>query len=106
MPFDFMNQQLVFDEITNFVQFAAPYVKHLMGLRRIFSWLRRGERSLKEGAGGMSEESAESCIICGTSDLVMAHNGPCGHPACYVCIATELHKDPSYSCPRCNVPIT
>ena len=107
IPFDFMNQQLVFDELTTFVQFVVPITRVLAKLP-LCRWLFGGNKSADNkirGAhtgDGKTEGAAWRCVVCGCPDPVMPHVGICGHGGCYVCLMNRLLEDPDCGCQQCG----
>ena len=104
IPFDFMNQQLVFDELTNFVQFMVPIWRALSETTPM-RWLL-GRRKMKAKSNSDGEDHDEGCCsVCNTEDPIMPHVGKCEHVGCYVCLMNAMMADRSFACPRCDTPL-
>ena len=102
IPFDFMNQQLVFDELTSFVQFTVPLFRALATLPPL-GWLMGSKKAAKASSNPKAAvQDTDSCMICGTDDPVMPHVGSCGHLGCYVCLMNGLLEDRACLCQRCG----
>jgi len=104
IPFDFMNQQLVFDELTGFVKFMVPYAQAL-AKTRVASWVLGSKKAVKGSSSG-GETEGHACTVCGAAEPVMPHMGRCGHAGCYVCLMSGIAAEPGrFSCPRCSTPM-
>jgi len=104
IPFDFMNQQLVFDELTGFVRFVVPYFQSMKSGRGFLAWVPTFNK-VTEVTSGNQRTNLNSCVVCGTVSPIMPHAGKCGHVGCYVCLMTQMTKIPNYKCPQCNCPV-
>lgn len=105
IPFDFMNQQLVFDELTGFVKFLVPYVQAL-ARTRIASWVLGSKKAVKGSGPTGGGTEGHACTMCGAEEPAMPHMGRCGHVGCYVCLMSGIAAEPGrFSCPRCSTPI-
>lgn len=104
IPFDFMNQQLVFDELTSFVQFLVPLFRVLANVPPL-KWILGGNTKAAKVSTdpAMSQDlDLDSCMVCGTEVPIMPHVGRCGHVGCYVCLMNGLLEDRGYACQRCG----
>jgi len=107
IPFDFMNQQLVFDELTNFVQFMVPVWRALSDTGPMKWILGTKARVSKLDSDGVDEDHRDdgSCSVCNCEDPIMPHVGKCDHVGCYVCLMKGMLLDRSFECPRCGTQL-
>lgn len=110
MPFDFLNQQLIFHGITEFVRWAVPVVSSGQAtLSQV--WHRLVQYSESSGGRAVNVDTldpsswSQSCSVCEASPPVMGFISSCGHIGCYVCLKTALMTDPNPRCSRCNAPL-
>ncbi len=95
VAFDFMNRQLVWQGLTEFLLFFAP----LVSFARVQKLFRRTVPGLLL--------ATNECGICGTRPLENAHGAAaCRHASCYFCIAQKLEEDGEYPCPKCGISVT
>jgi hypothetical protein len=94
VAFDFMNRQLVWQGLTEFLLFFAP----LVNFARIQKLFRQ--------AVANSNLPLNECGICGAVPIHNPHGSKtCRHPICYYCIALKLEEDGDYPCPKCGESI-
>jgi peroxin-2 len=131
ISFEFLNRQLVWSGMAEFLVFLTPVLRSARASRIVSSALLRVSRALgvgaftgvgagagaSAGAAGSAEiehltgderrrETARGCAECGAGSPNMAHIAlPCRHFFCYVCLAVALEKDPGYACKRCGVSV-
>ena len=95
VAFDFMNRQLVWQGLTDFLLFFAP----LVDFERLQKIFRRNVAN--------STLPPTECGICGLDPIAIPFGGPCGHASCYYCIAQKLEDDDDgYPCPNCGEDVT
>lgn len=105
IPFDFMNQQLVFDELTSFVKFLVPYTRALHSTR-IMKWvLGAKSKTTAPVPGGMQVTEGHSCSVCASEDPIMPHMGKCSHVGCYVCLMNGMLANRNFACPQCGTAL-
>ena len=94
VAFDFMNRQLVWKGLTDFLLFFAP----LISLSRLQIAFRTSNPSLKPN----------ECGICGTIPANLPHGASeCRHKSCYFCIAQKIEEaQGSFPCPKCGQSVT
>ncbi len=95
VAFDYMNRQLVWQGLTEFLLFFAP----LISMGRMVKFFRRNAPN--------PSLAVDECGICGVRPLDNPHgSSTCRHAACYFCIAQKLEDDADYPCPKCGHSIT
>lgn len=92
VAFDFMNRQLVWQGLTEFLLFFAP----LIDFPRI-------QKLFHQAVNANPNLPPNECGICG----LVLHNPHgskvCRHPSCYFCIAQKLEEEEGgYPCPKCG----
>eukprot|EP01062_Namystynia_karyoxenos_P079384 TRINITY_DN835_c0_g1_i1.p1 TRINITY_DN835_c0_g1~~TRINITY_DN835_c0_g1_i1.p1 ORF type:complete len:393 (+),score=89.70 TRINITY_DN835_c0_g1_i1:71-1180(+) len=97
--FEFMDRQLWWTHLTEFLTFALPFINFLPRIRRMF-------RAVKGNALGPRLPD-DVCAICNISPIQVEGVAPCGHRFCYYCISSRVTAAAgSASCPRCGEGIT
>ncbi|RPB22908.1 hypothetical protein L211DRAFT_857955 [Terfezia boudieri ATCC MYA-4762] len=134
VSFEYLNRQLVWHAITEFLLFLLPVVK-IGRWRRWFSRIIRKAKSfgssgnedssiLKDRRGELSFLPEKTCAICfketsadaegkgpgagGSTDVTNPYEAiPCGHLYCYICITSKiaLEEGEGWECLRCNTLI-
>jgi peroxin-2 len=95
VAFDFMNRQLVWQGLTEFLLFFAP----LVSFAKVQKLFRRNVPGLLL--------AANECGLCGARPLENPHGAAgCRHASCYFCIAQKLEEDGEYPCPKCGASVT
>jgi len=97
ISFEYMNNQLVWHEFTEFLMFIIPLVNTI----RLKNFLT----SLFSSKIHQNSLPLSACPICTKDPVQTAYQANCGHLFCYYCIKQNCMMDPSYSCPRCGVKI-
>jgi peroxin-2 len=114
LNFEYMNQQLVWNGLTELLMFLAPLVKPRQIAAAAKRWLRRdaSESAADDAASSSSLLSASSpldaCVICSARPMNTPYATSCGHCFCYFCIrATSVqHNEQQFPCPTCSASIT
>lgn len=94
ISFDFMNQQLVWHGISEFLLFFLP----LLNLRKL-------RKVLKEMLGVKAtsgEGGSDSCGICGAYPILIPYETNCKHLYCYYCIESRRIAESEYRCAICD----
>lgn len=126
VSFDFMNQQIVWNDISNFLLFILPLINfHKMSIfikNQInnIKYLFRNKQNAKkseitenadnENGGDMNNNKInDKCPICGLSPITIPCKGNCNgqHLFCYYCLsASLLNQGGRMRCPLCYDLIT
>ncbi len=123
ISFEYLNRQLVWRELSEFLLFLLPLVnigKVRRGIAACFPKLPAltsggggGGGAAREGvpgeqaAGGEGEQQqqaplkpAEPCPVCNSGDMVAPHEAlPCGHVFCYYCLRAHCEAERQFQCP-------
>jgi hypothetical protein len=96
VAFDFMNRQLVWQGLTEFLLFFAPLID-FGRIQKVF-----------HQAVANPNLAAHECGICGQNPMHNPHGSSvCRHPSCYFCIAQKLEDEGGdYPCPKCGEAVT
>ena len=104
---DFMNRQLVWTAMTEFLVFIMPII-NTASLKRLI------KSPFTKSRSKYAALPASICVICftGVSGATSVGNTVhlpfqtnCGHVYCYYCVKREMMRDPKFQCPRCNSTI-
>eukprot|EP01114_Cavostelium_apophysatum_P021434 TRINITY_DN7474_c0_g1_i1.p1 TRINITY_DN7474_c0_g1~~TRINITY_DN7474_c0_g1_i1.p1 ORF type:complete len:322 (-),score=35.84 TRINITY_DN7474_c0_g1_i1:569-1534(-) len=98
LSFEFMNQQLVWHEFTEFLMFVMP----LINMDKIRSFTSR----LFFVAKKKDAVPLSACPICLKDPVQTPYVSNCEHIFCYYCLKQNCMVDSSFSCPRCGSIIT
>ena len=98
ISFDYLNRQLIWSEVSDFVLFVLPLL-HAGSVGRFVNKYLPMNESIR-GAGTIGADA--TCPICETTreSPVRCRAVPCGHAYCYYCLASRLATSPE---PRCYV---
>lgn len=107
MPFDFLNQQLVFNGLAEFTRWAVSRLPRVQSVLQTMwrSVLHQIQPSARAAPVEISPSEANECSVCHASPPLIGFAGQCGHVGCYVCLSIALMEDPHASCPRCGVAL-
>eukprot|EP00658_Telonema_sp_P-2_P063581 TRINITY_DN5232_c0_g1_i9.p1 TRINITY_DN5232_c0_g1~~TRINITY_DN5232_c0_g1_i9.p1 ORF type:complete len:238 (-),score=17.22 TRINITY_DN5232_c0_g1_i9:447-1160(-) len=110
MPFDFLNQQLVFSGLTEFTRWLVPVLSQaqagVISLGQSLLHQIQFSSSAAEKPEQDLDSSLNECSVCNASPSVMGFAGKCGHVGCYVCLKAALVDDPYAKCNRCGLALT
>eukprot|EP00656_Telonema_subtile_P043118 TRINITY_DN4951_c0_g1_i1.p1 TRINITY_DN4951_c0_g1~~TRINITY_DN4951_c0_g1_i1.p1 ORF type:complete len:290 (+),score=22.51 TRINITY_DN4951_c0_g1_i1:413-1282(+) len=110
MPFDFLNQQLVFNGLTEFTRWAVPVFSAAQSKMLALgnSLVHHMQPSAAHTPSVASDPAswAHDCSVCDASPAVMGFAGSCGHVGCYVCLRAAVMDDPHARCSRCGVALS
>ena len=120
VSFDFMNQQIVWNEISNFLLFVLPLInfhkisflikQQMNNIKLLFQAQKVHDAADKDKT--LEEEKKESnrqCLICGLSPITIPCKANCSgqHLFCYYCLsASLLNQGGRMRCPLCYDLIT
>lgn len=93
---DFLNQQIFWSVVLNFVAFVLPLIKLGQIWRNTVAFLR-------DHSGGRVAASTTACGLCGTSPMVLPRPATCGHLFCYYCLRARTANGDEFHCPICGV---
>lgn len=97
VAFEYMNRELMWQGLTEFLLFATP----LVNLTQLQNFFRR-----KIAAANPSLPDTQ-CGICNEDPINLPHaSSVCGHAMCYLCVASKLEEDESFPCPKCGGDVT
>jgi hypothetical protein len=120
ISFEYLNRQLVWRELSEFLLFLLPLVNISKVRRAITACFPKlpsltapssagaaQGAPLKEGAPGQGEgqgqgegRGADPCPICSTEEMVAPHEAlPCGHVFCYYCLRAHCEAERQFQCP-------
>lgn len=104
MPFDFLNQQIIFHGVAEFSRWALPaYMSIRAGLGGVVKSLSsHSNSSISQVVTPVDGEiNQEECCICRES-VVMPFRASCGHVGCYVCLKGATKEDVYARCTHCG----
>lgn len=111
LSFEYLNRQLVWQELSELLLFLLPLLNVTQLRRRLLDHLPRiaafGAGSLSGSAVSPEGGAASSvCGICSSSAILQPYAGqPCGHYFCYYCVRSRTEADAHYKCPICQTRI-
>eukprot|EP01023_Acetabularia_acetabulum_P034402 TRINITY_DN3231_c0_g2_i1.p1 TRINITY_DN3231_c0_g2~~TRINITY_DN3231_c0_g2_i1.p1 ORF type:complete len:310 (-),score=18.20 TRINITY_DN3231_c0_g2_i1:176-1105(-) len=96
LSYEFLNRQLVWKELSEFLLVMLPLINT--------KYLRRRIRKMFMVPPRESKPSSQiACSICGLQNMVMPCCAiPCQHIHCYYCISVNLAVDPEFECQTCG----
>ena len=131
--FQFQNRFLLWNSITSFALFAAPFgadlisrassvtsalshfsrgsSRRLSNLPRVSQWwdslqlhfIGTPDNGDANGTVNASDTLVDLCVFCGTSPAQTPFITSCHHVACYFCVRAACAQDEARACPRCDV---
>ncbi len=102
ISFDYLNRQLIWSEISDFVLFLLPLV-NLSSVSQVLNRYLPMSTSIFQRA--LPHPDADSyCPICRTQSRSPLHCRvlPCRHEYCYYCIASRIAQRRGYTCLLCS----
>uniref|UniRef100_A0A6A7G7X7 Peroxisome biogenesis factor 2 n=1 Tax=Hirondellea gigas TaxID=1518452 RepID=A0A6A7G7X7_9CRUS len=103
VSFEFMNQQLVWSSMSEFLLFIMP----LINFQKLRAWLRQFFRVSATSAAANTDGVLGACPLCGCDPISTPFVTNCAHVFCYYCIsASRLVDQSQYRCPVCSEVIT
>jgi len=96
ISFDYLNRQLIWNGLTEFMLFIVPKI-NITSIKDRFWWLRYGYN--------LSQKQCEICEENATNPHV-DENGNCSHTYCYWCIRVKMIEQENHFCSRCQTTIT
>lgn len=104
ISFDYMNRQLVWNELSELTLFVLPLL-NTPRLRRTVARMLGGvlpSTVPPAGAGGLAE-SRGWCPECHARPMSLPHVAlPCTHEYCYYCLRARCEAEPSFRCLVCD----
>jgi peroxin-2 len=107
LSYEFLNRQLTWTSLTEFLLFILPLI--LPSYRRIRRRLVRSIKSEDSQIGALAELPTRFCAICFSKGregrlITNPYCGECGHPYCYVCLMEEVaaEEGDGWACLRCG----
>eukprot|EP01063_Lacrimia_lanifica_P003820 TRINITY_DN12093_c0_g2_i1.p2 TRINITY_DN12093_c0_g2~~TRINITY_DN12093_c0_g2_i1.p2 ORF type:complete len:353 (+),score=108.11 TRINITY_DN12093_c0_g2_i1:68-1060(+) len=93
--FEFMDRQLWWRHVTEFLTFILPFVNFLPWLKRLF----------RTRTARTQVVNTTTCPVCMLNPIQIAAVTNCGHHFCYYCISSRVRQQAA-ACPVCSEPIT
>lgn len=102
VQFDFMNRELLWHGLAEFVGFLLP----LVNIYPAKNFVIRKLLHRKMSPTSPYERTPSDLAYCGicTGAPTQPHEIGCRHVFCYYCIASQVTADPNFTCPLCNCP--
>ena len=101
LSFQFVNRQVVWQELNDVMLFFIPLASQLS--------LRRRRAAVQVSDAPSSEApiaEVAPCVACGAEPAQLpCAMRPCGHVGCYFCLAARCRDNARYLCPACYSPI-
>ncbi len=98
LSFQFLNRQVVWEELNDLLLFLLPVVNEFR--------LRRLQRAAPS-PGGADTGAALRCALCGQDPVLLPCAAqPCGHVCCYFCLAARCRVSTDCRCGACFAPVT
>jgi peroxin-2 len=93
ISFEFMNRQLVWQAMTEFIISMIPFISQ-------FKWGRVKRKEIPPKVCAFCYEKGD------VGDIQIPFAANCGHVFCYYCVSSRIIADPKLSCPHCSAVIT
>lgn len=103
VSFDYLNRQLIWSEVSDFVLFVLPLL-HIGSVGRFVNKYLPMNESIR-GSGTIGADV--TCPVCETTkeSPVRCQAIPCRHMYCYYCFASRLGTSADPRCYVCSVPV-
>lgn len=101
--YDFTNQELLWDGVTEFVMCVLPFINFVV-VKNWFNRLMASEyipRAMRWSVQDV-ERGVSTCADCGDIPTMPHSAEACRHVFCYYCISANKMADANYSCPVCS----
>mmetsp|Transcript_1369 Transcript_1369/g.2814 ORF Transcript_1369/g.2814 Transcript_1369/m.2814 type:complete len:316 (+) Transcript_1369:901-1848(+) len=102
ISFDYLNRQLIWSEISDFVLFLLPLLNLSSASQVLSRYLPMNTLIVRRGLAHPDGDSY--CPICRTKSQspLYCRVMPCGHEYCYYCIASRIAQRRGYTCLLCS----
>ncbi|RKO98112.1 hypothetical protein CXG81DRAFT_8620 [Caulochytrium protostelioides] len=102
ISFEYMNRQLVWQTITEFLLVTLPLIRRFSVIPKMsFMWRPRSRLHLPKHICPICMERGESDV-----QIKLPYAMDCGHFYCYYCIQSSLMRNPKALCMRCGQATT
>ena len=98
--FDYMDQQLVWQGVAQFLAFATPFIR----LGTAWGWPGLGSWRGTPRALSAVPAAPETCAIC-AAPMEVPYTAQCGHAFCYYCVQSRMMAHATYRCPMCTAVV-
>ncbi|CAN7985668.1 unnamed protein product [Ixodes hexagonus] len=102
VQFDFMNRELLWHGLAEFVGFLLPLV-NIYPAKNFVNRKLLHRKTVPTSPCDRTPSDLARCAIC-AGVPTQPHEIGCRHVFCYYCVASQVTADPNFSCPLCNCP--